>query len=423
MAFWNKTDILRDAVADWQDRGLIDASLAETLQGDIGTAKPGFAFTNILALLAIICIAFAAVTFVAANWEDMTRVARLVLLGAGLWGFWIAAIVLRGYGLNWFAEVCVLGACALFGASIMMISQMYHIQGEPADAVWMWAVGTLLAAGLARSIPALCLAVILFSMWPFFADNLWRSSYRADYTFLAWMAACSGLAYWMQSRFTAHLIAISLCIWVGMEAVRLTERDLVDAFMMLTLGAFTLVSGLLWSDGSKRYLRGFEKAALFYALGLTAVLILTWHFGLKDVSVVDFMTTRGVFWLGLLAPAACAILAAVGRQGGNSNLYDLVVAAIAAVIVWVITSFFAGWFAVTEALMLALSIWVVRMGWRLEYRPLAALGFLGFGIVMLVIYFETLGTLLGTSVFYLVAGVVLLAGVIIVPRLTRKVSS
>ena len=35
------------------------------------------------------------------------------------------------------------------------------------------------------------------------------------------------------------------------------------------------------------------------------------------------------------------------------------------------------------------------------------------------VYFETIGTLLGTSVFYAVAGVLMLAGVFIVPRLTR----
>ncbi|MCB1423605.1 MAG: hypothetical protein KDJ69_14305, partial [Nitratireductor sp.] len=60
------------------------------------------------------------------------------------------------------------------------------------------------------------------------------------------------------------------------------------------------------------------------------------------------------------------------------------------------------------------------MGWRLEYRSLSTLGFLTFTGVMLLLYFETLGNLLDTSLFYLGAGIVLLAGAIIIPKLARR---
>ena len=45
----------------------------------------------------------------------------------------------------------MLGGIAVYGASIMLIAQMYHMEGNPPDAVLMWALGALLAAVLVRS--------------------------------------------------------------------------------------------------------------------------------------------------------------------------------------------------------------------------------------------------------------------------------
>ena len=123
--------------------------------------------------------------------------------------------------------------------------------------------------------------------------------------------------------------------------------------------------------------------------------------------------------VGIAATLLCAVLAILGLRRSHENTYDLIVCAIFAAVTFAIILVFPGSAFLTEALMLAGSIWIIRMGWRIAYRPIAVLGFIAFGLVMLLIYFETVGTLLGTSAFYLVAGVLLLAGVFLVPRLTR----
>ena len=70
-----------------------------------------------------------------------------------LWGCYGAAAVLFQRRLEAFAQAAVLGGIAVFGASIMLIAQMYHMEGNPPDAVLMWALGALLAAALRAVAP------------------------------------------------------------------------------------------------------------------------------------------------------------------------------------------------------------------------------------------------------------------------------
>ena len=120
--------------------------------------------------------------------------------------------------------------------------------------------------------------------------------------------------------------------------------------------------------------------------------------------------------LAILGTAAFAFLV---RARAHPNSYDIIVTAIFTALTFTCMALGNGEPLFFMALLLAASIWIIRMGWRIEYRPITVLGFISFGLMMLWIYFETIGTLLGTSVFYAVAGVLLLAGVFIIPRLTR----
>ena len=63
------------------------------------------------------------------------------------------------------AEGAVLLGASVYGAAIMLVAQMYHMQGEASGAVLLWAAGTVIAAIVLRSTPALILAIILFALW------------------------------------------------------------------------------------------------------------------------------------------------------------------------------------------------------------------------------------------------------------------
>ena len=114
---------------------------------------------------------FAAISFVAAHWQDVPRLGRLGLLLAAIWLGYGVAGWLTSRDQRSFADAAVLFAVAMFGASIMLISQMYNIDGNPPDGVLMWWIGALFAGAVLRSNPALALAMILVCVWSFMESS------------------------------------------------------------------------------------------------------------------------------------------------------------------------------------------------------------------------------------------------------------
>ena len=71
-----------------------------------------------------------------------------------------------------------------------MIAQMYHMEGNPPDAVLTWAMGALLAVALVRSGPALAATFVLLTFWSCYERGLTNT---AHWEFLAaWAAAWLG---------------------------------------------------------------------------------------------------------------------------------------------------------------------------------------------------------------------------------------
>ena len=62
---------------------------------------------------------------------------------------------------------------------------------------------------------------------------------------------------------------------------------------------------------------------------------------------------------------------------------------------------------------------IIRMGLRQGMNTVTRLGYAAFAGVMLIIYFRTTGTLLGTSGFYLTAGLLMVLGALFLPRLMQ----
>jgi uncharacterized membrane protein len=425
MPIFGRKTVLRDSIEGWRRGGLIDDGTAETLLLDVETRHPARSFSSIAILLGVICIAFGVVTFVAANWEDMSRIARVVTIVVALWASWAGSIWARSRNHEWLGQTLVLLACAIFGAGIMLVAQIYNMQGNGRDAVWLWGVGTLAGALLARSVPALSLAILVFAIWGLMPDYIaGLSKTSVHYAYLFWWLIAAAAAWWMRSRFAGHLSALGLVAWtLGSSAIYLSDNKADMLFLLAALACATvLVSALLYSDGAGQWLRGFEPQGIIYSFLLTGGLIFLWYLA-TDINWYSWSRSGLVvsyWWPGLLALLAAAGFAVAGARNTNQNRYDLIVAVFFAFAYFVLAGFpYRIPFAV-EATLLALTVWVIRMGWRLEYHSLSNSGFIGFAAVMLMIYLRTVGTLFSTSLFYTGAGLLILAGAVILPRLMKR---
>ncbi len=414
MQWKSRHTTLSEAVDDWAARGLLPDATAQALHADIDAQGGGWDFRALIVAFGVFCIGLAAITFVAANWYQIPRPARLGLIGGALWAAWIGAIWAGRRGsVPWFEGLSLL-ACAFYGAAIMLVAQLYHIQGEPVEAVWLWSLGTLIAAALLRAAMPLALAIALFFLW--FSLSLTPDFDRPNLVYLGAWAVGALLSALLPSRFCGHLSALALIAWVVVSLIQ-SEAEVLPT-MLATGAGFAVVALVLASAGAGRWLRGFEGAALFYALALVAGLVLWLHVANADFSPAT-RTPPGPQPVLFAAPLACLAVALWGYMQGAATRYDL----------WV-TVIFAALFTMlfgetpntwlTAAFALGLFLWITRMGWRLRLRALRALGITGFVAMLLILYAQTLGTLIGTAGFYLGAGVILLAGAALAPRLMRK---
>lgn len=337
---------LRD-VDRWRDKGWIDHDSAANIKKDLAGRRSQFATAGALATLGAVLIGFAAMSFVAANWQEMSRLARLTLLFAGLTGSYAVAGYLAERGLEKFANSATLVGVSIFGASIMLIAQMFHIEGNPPDAVLLWAAGTLFAGVALSSTAALGLAMPLTMLWGAWEQGLQSGVF---WMFLVGWALVTAAFVWVRWRPGLHLSAIALSGFV------------------VSLGA------TLWSGGA------FEVVAI----------------------------------IGLLALVGMVI----ARQFVPETLHDEILACAG----YALSTAFIGLFVLqffekppllefillasfTLALMLGLIYWAIQT----DRKYALWLGYAGFSIEVLALYFKTFETLRGSSLFFLVAGVLVLA--------------
>jgi uncharacterized membrane protein len=155
---------LREELPRWRAEGLVDERSAEALAQRY-LAEPegtGLALAAIYVLAACL-VGAGVISLVAWHWDELPRGLRLGMLGSAL-----VAAHLAGYRM-WKVQarrpllghaVSLLGTI-LFGASIGLVAQIFHVSGVWYGAFGAWALGALAAAVILPGLPELGLATIL----------------------------------------------------------------------------------------------------------------------------------------------------------------------------------------------------------------------------------------------------------------------
>ncbi|MHC4954877.1 MAG: DUF2157 domain-containing protein [Planctomycetota bacterium] len=159
---------LKRELPRWREEGLIDAQAEAALTERYHLGEDGISIAaGIIYTLGALLIGAGIISFVAWNWEHMSRPLKLFVLGASLVsahgvGFWmwrVADVFPRlGHALT------MLGTL-IFGASIGLIAQMFHIHGDPAAAYGVWAIGATTAAWALLSVPNAVVGVVVACVW------------------------------------------------------------------------------------------------------------------------------------------------------------------------------------------------------------------------------------------------------------------
>lgn len=349
----------------WREAGWVTAhGEAAILRDAAANAKGGMGLAQVLATLAAILLGFAIMSFVASNWQEMPNSLRLALLFSAVAASYAGAAALFAKGHDAFGHAAVLAGVAAFGASIMLIGQMYHLGGYPPHAVAMWAVGALLAGVLARSNAALGLAMILVVLWG------------------GWEFALTNKVYWE-----------ALIGWAAVTAAFYAQRWWPGVHLSgLSITAFIIHAALQAGGPYRHDLLGVD----FVTGGWILVQI-----GLA-VAVLGVFGERAVAALHKIGPALLGYGAIVAFFGLFSLQFFNDVPGYGS------QPYMSG-FVPIAVFTLALAIGAVVWGLRTHNQGLVWLGYVAFSAEIFGVYFKTIGSLLSNSAFFFSAAVIVAA--------------
>lgn len=402
----------------WIERGWLTPENAQAILAASGGEATTRRIPQILSLLGAVLIGFAAMSFVAANWSELSKLVKLVLLFGAMWGAYGAAFMLDRRNHPAYAQAAIVGGIALFGANIMLIAQIYHVDAGAPGWVLLWSAVALAAAWMLPSRSALAIGILLAILWSAWSPPALLFGQAHWAFFLPWAVALF-LTLRMSWLPGFHLSVLTAWVWAALNAEPLTRGLDVGRGDLAVL--YILAALVLWLAGMRVSHRSMRFGSVMEGYGLVVAFTLLWvcqaapadsHVGAvwTIIAIIGLAAAGALAWAesaaGRLAMRDAAGLAAIGL---GAALYPLIASSPASV-PWIYA-----------ALFLALSAWLVAFGTGRRNRFALNAGFAAFAAEVLYLYFETLGTLLGTAAFFALGGVILIAGSFIIARLRRRV--
>ena len=115
---------------------------------------------KLVIFIGVILVGAGIFSFIAANWQEMTRVVKLSV---------ILISMLISYGAGWYfrtqkqlhkiSDGLMLLGCVIYGSGIFLIAQMFNVRANWPDGFIIWMVGALALAFVLESSPLFMLAI------------------------------------------------------------------------------------------------------------------------------------------------------------------------------------------------------------------------------------------------------------------------
>ncbi len=433
---------LEKRIHDWSQQGWVTADNAQHIlafEAEREGHGPKY-LTLAFSLLGVILLGSGVITFFAANWQAMSKLAKLVLLFGALWmSYGLAWFFERKQAMPWLSQAMLLLGVILFGSNIMLIAQIYHISEHFPNGVLLWALGGLLVGYLAHSQPAMVAAVGLGLLWTLLeSEGYWHTVHWPYLPFLL-------VTFWpiVHGRWIVamHVAMIGLLVWSMFTFFNLTDYEyqqtwarpmfLTQVYFLIYLSLFIFAMGLEHLGRYERLPQIVQRYAAFAAM--MALYPLTFPRFLDD----RFDKT-GIWWSVTLIAAVLVLASAwwhrrlisVGKRPAYLNWGWVVLAALLVLMLINLSNPVKGYGMLALAFNLAYFsalLWLLYTGVDSGNRWLINQAFFFFAITLVARYFDTFWTLMDRSFFFMGGGLLLLFGGWWLEqqrrRLTRKVTA
>lgn len=352
----------------WQSDKLIDDETALRLRADLEKRSSGFSLGSVLATLGGLLLGAAVIMLVAANWQEMPRLMRIFMVFALVWIGYLGGTWRRLRGDRVLPNALYILGAASFGAGIALVGQMYHLSGDAQTAAMTWSFGVILSAFLLRApvLAAFAAGVGCFYLATSVPDFFGSVSGHA-YRWVGPLMLLSGVmaSLFTRSRSAAHLWACFAIGWLVLLYAETENQSVLFAMLVIGVGLL-LVDG--FSHSTLQRLTRFAGPLAAYGLLLAYAALC-----LLQVTQIFYDYDHGGMSSSVLYSAARFILviAAIAMCGRNNG-------------------------------------------------GLRFFAYAGFSIEVLYLAFETVGTIIGTSGFFLTAGILVLLLAVFVRRMESR---
>ncbi len=447
--------LLSNDIKKWQSEGWVSPKNAVLILDDKRPKGLAGRLVFLVGLLGALLLLFSAISFVAANWDEMSRLSRLTWLIIILWATFLVGWRFTANERPRLAEIAYALGVGLFGVNITLIAQMFHIDSHPPNGVLMWTIGALAAAALLRSKAALALTFFGAITWSLMEVVTYDA--HIHWPFLLVWGVAFALTLWIRWSFAHHLAFASLLIWSIVALVNSAtdghwspHGTLFLFIMMFTLMlavafVWQLKSVLTQPYGFANWLERYALIGLLpslFALQIIPLKASRELYGLRSngQDAANTLLQGHYDWLplaSLLLIGATLLLVMAWREKllrsldlgvflaiiGGTLLYALAsIPNIFGTEGWLISKethkFLATW--VYGAAFLTMLIWLIAFGHRRGSDLYVWVALASFAIEVLYIYFSIFNSLLETSLFFLVGGVLTIGLAFFLYRLHQR---
>ncbi|MDP2834962.1 MAG: DUF2157 domain-containing protein [Pseudomonadota bacterium] len=400
----------------WQQEGWVSDAGGRAILADLATRQPAQSWASSLALIGALLLGVGVITWFSAHWNEMGKLVKLLLIVFALTASHVAhGFCLTRGALPKLAEGMAFLSVLLFGAAIMLIGQIYHIDAHFPDGIALWAAGGLLTAWLLGSQPALLASIALAALWTWTEQFEYQVMNWPLLVYLAlaavpllrhdWPLAVRGWG----GLFILWILGWHAQPWVGQVWELHTHIRLFALQVLGLAGCWALM----------------QASAQPYARAMRADFLLAVLAGAFLFTFPDFAWRRSqqavdiAPWLAALAGATAFYTVGIFRLVRTSALTTdrlrigiaLAVAFALLLAVEVIAPRGDGLTALLwNALFLGVLYWIGDLGMRHGDRLMVNRAFTGFALWLLARYFDTFWTLLDRALFFMAGGILLLAG-------------
>lgn len=422
--FYLKT--LQQDLDHWIKAGWVPDDSRHKIIEHAKAQKSGPNIVAVLAILGVVLLGFAVISFVAANWAAMGKLLRMGLILCLMWSaYGIAAYALKRNLMVYAHAFGLLGA-VVFGGAIMLIAQSFNIQAHYPTGVLLWFFGAYSTALIIRSNAILVFASLLAGLWMMLAFTGEIADTKQIWLYPILAIGIGIVAGRWKSIISIHVLTISALVFVPNVISVFFETHFLGEPRILALIGCTYIFVALMAIRSPSNIFTNDIVVGWMALaamGIGFIQQFSFQYFRSDTPITDFPDELKL--AGLLLLCITMILAWVWWEKTLNP--GLAIGIFVGSILMLFTPVFAMIISLVFAQMLygavffALCVLLLINGIQTGQRSLMLIGGIGFTAQALYIYFETFKDLLGTSLFFLVGGLLLLGLSLLALRLNKQI--